>query len=131
MTLTRRLFTQSLLAGTAAGLAAPAIAQGKTSLKMILNWRYQGPQAWFFLAQDRGYFADAGIEMIIDQGNGSGAAVGAVASGSYDIGFGDINIKPLPYCSETSPAMEEDAYGKCVCKDDSAGNKLNYDANSK
>lgn len=91
MTLTRRLFTQSLLAGTAAGLAAPAIAQGKTKLKMILNWRYQGPQAWFFLAQDKGYFADAGIEMVMDQGNGSGAAVGQVASGAYDVGFGDVN----------------------------------------
>ncbi|QEW20771.1 ABC transporter, substrate-binding protein, aliphatic sulfonates family [Marinibacterium anthonyi] len=91
MTLTRRLFTQSLLAGTAAGLAAPAIAQGKTSLKMILNWRYQGPQAWFFLAQDKGYFDEAGIDMTMDQGNGSGAAVGQVASGAYDVGFGDVN----------------------------------------
>ena len=91
MTLTRRRFTQTLLAGTAAGLAAPAIGQGKTKLKMILNWTYQGPQAWFFLAQDKGYFDQAGIEIEMDQGNGSGAAVGQVASGAYDVGFGDVN----------------------------------------
>ncbi len=91
MTLTRRSFTKLALAGTAATLAAPAIGQGKTKLKMILNWRYQGPQSWFFLAQDKGYFDQAGIEMVMDQGNGSGAAVGHVASGSYDIGFGDVN----------------------------------------
>ena len=91
MNLTRRRFTQ--LAGTAlaTSLAAPALAQSKTKLKMILNWRYQGPQAWFFLAQDRGYFDEVGIDMVMDQGNGSGAAVGQVAGGAYDIGFGDVN----------------------------------------
>ena len=72
--------------------AAPAIAQtAPVRLKMVLNWRYQGPQSWFFLAQDNGYLRQAGIELDIDQGNGSGAAVGAVGSGTYDMGFGDIN----------------------------------------
>ena len=27
----------------------------------------------------------------MDQGNGSGAAVGHVAGGAYDVGFGDVN----------------------------------------
>lgn len=92
MTLTRRKFlTRSSGAAMALGLASPAFAQGLTPLKMVLNWTYQGPQAWFFLAQDNGYFADAGIDMTIDQGNGSGAAVGSVAGGAYDVGFGDVN----------------------------------------
>ena len=91
MNLTRRRFSALGLAAAATGLAAPAIAQGTTRMKMILNWTYQGPQAWFFLAQDNGYFAQAGIEMTMDQGNGSGAAVGQVASGAYDVGFGDVN----------------------------------------
>ena len=50
MKLNRRQFTQLAGASLATTLAAPAIAQGKTKLNMILNWRYQGPQAWFFLA---------------------------------------------------------------------------------
>lgn len=90
MMLTRR----TLLATTAAaaGLAAaPLRAQDMLPVKMILNWRYQGPQGWFFLAQDNGYFEEAGVEMTMDQGNGSGAAVGSVAGGGYDMGFGDIN----------------------------------------
>ena len=41
------------------GFAAPTLAQGATRLKMVLNWTCQGPQAWFFLAQDKGYFTDA------------------------------------------------------------------------
>ena len=40
---------------------------------MVLNWKYQGPQGWFFLAQDRGYFKAAGLDVTLDQGNGSGA----------------------------------------------------------
>jgi NitT/TauT family transport system substrate-binding protein len=45
----------------------------------------------FFLADDRGYFKAEGLEVAIDQGNGSGAAVPLVANGTYDAGFGDIN----------------------------------------
>jgi len=78
MTFSTRSF---LIAATAAiGLAAlllsPApAAAADTKLKMVLNWKYQGPQGWFFLAEDRGYFKKAGIEMQIDQGNGSGAPI--------------------------------------------------------
>jgi NitT/TauT family transport system substrate-binding protein len=72
-----------------AGVATPAHAQ--TKLKLVLNWKYQGPQGMFFLADDRGYFKAEGLDVTIDQGNGSGAAVPLVANGTYDAGFGDIN----------------------------------------
>ena len=71
-------------------LAAPP-AQAETKLKMVLNWKYQGPQGWFFLAQDRGYFKEAGLDVVMDQGNGSGAGVPLVANGTYDVAFSDIN----------------------------------------
>jgi NitT/TauT family transport system substrate-binding protein len=84
-----------LIALAAIGLALPlghaTPAAAETQLKMVLNWKYQGPQGWFFLAQDRGYFKKAGIDIIMDQGNGSGAPPALVASGTYDVGFGDIN----------------------------------------
>jgi NitT/TauT family transport system substrate-binding protein len=67
----------------------PAAAQAK--LKLVLNWKYQGPQGMFFLAEDRGYYKAEGLEVTLDQGNGSGAAVPLVANGTYDVGFGDIN----------------------------------------
>src|SRR5581483_2817338 len=69
--------------------AAPAAAQ--TKIKLVLNWKYQGPQGMFFLADDRGYFKQEGLEVTLDQGNGSGAAVPLVANGTYDAGFGDVN----------------------------------------
>ncbi len=118
MTLTRRslLSRTAALGGAAAAasLFSPAILRAQTPVRMVLNWRYQGPQAWFFLAQDRGYFADAGIEMIMDQGNGSGAAVGAVASGSYDVGFGDVNalIQLAAQKPEEAPICVYQMYNK-------------------
>jgi NitT/TauT family transport system substrate-binding protein len=90
--LSRRAFGATLgAAALAAAIPKPALAQSPLKLKMVLNWRYQGPQCWFFLAQDNGYLKEAGLDVTMDQGNGSGAAVGSVASGSYDLGFGDIN----------------------------------------
>ncbi len=70
--------------------ATPVVAQ-TTKLKLVLNWKYQGPQGMFFVADDKGYFKQEGLEVTLDQGNGSGAAVPLVANGTYDVGFGDIN----------------------------------------
>jgi NitT/TauT family transport system substrate-binding protein len=75
----------------AAPLAAAAPAAAETKLKMVLNWKYQGPQGFLFLADDRGYFKAAGLDVTIDQGNGSGAPIPLVANGTYDVGFGDLN----------------------------------------
>lgn len=85
------LFALAAAIGLAAPLAATTPAAAQTKLKMVLNWKYQGPQGWFFLADDKGYFKAEGLEVTMDQGNGSGAAVPLVANGTYDIGFGDIN----------------------------------------
>jgi NitT/TauT family transport system substrate-binding protein len=87
------LCTGLLAFGAIAGLSAvtPAAALAQTRLKMVLNWKYQGPQGWFFLAEDRGYFKAEGVEIGMDQGNGSGAGVPLVANGTYDVAFGDIN----------------------------------------
>jgi NitT/TauT family transport system substrate-binding protein len=76
------------LAVTAGGMAS---AHAQTKIKLVLNWKYEGPQGMFFLAQDRGYFKQEGLDVTFDQGNGSGAAVPQVANGAYDMGFGDIN----------------------------------------
>ena len=86
MKLNRRL---AMLGLCAALLPAASFAQ--TKIKMVLNWKYQGPQAWFFVAQDKGYFKAEGLDVELDQGEGSSAPIAKVASGAYDAGFGDIN----------------------------------------
>ena len=79
------------LAATAALALAAAPAAAQVPIKMVLNWKYEGAQAWFFLAQDKGYFKAAGLDVEIDQGAGSAASIPKVAAGAYQAGFGDIN----------------------------------------
>ncbi len=81
----------TVLATCGALLAVPQIASAQTRIKMVLNWKYQGPQAWFFVAQDRGYFKAEGLDVEIDQGEGSSAPIAKIAAGAYTAGFGDIN----------------------------------------
>jgi len=68
---------------------APAAAQ--TPVKFALDWKFEGPAAPFLVAIDKGHFAAEGIEATIDPGNSSVESVARVASGNYDMGFGDIN----------------------------------------
>jgi NitT/TauT family transport system substrate-binding protein len=86
MKFNRRMAVLSLCAAL-----LPAASFAQTKIKLVLNWKYQGPQAWFFVAQDKGYFKAEGLEVEIDQGEGSSAPIAKVASGAYDAGFGDIN----------------------------------------
>src|SRR5882672_149986 len=85
----RALFALGAALGLVCAAAVPAAAQ--TKLKMVLNWKYQGPQGWFFVADDKGYFKQEGLDVTIDQGDGSATPIPKVASGAYDVGFGDIN----------------------------------------
>jgi len=72
------------------GGASAALAQA-TNVKFALDWRFEGPAAGFLLAEDNGHFEEEGIEVTIDAGNGSVETISRVATGTYDMGFGDIN----------------------------------------
>ena len=82
---------QCLFALCLLSLMLPLGAHAQTRIKMVLNWKYEGAQAWFFLAQDKGYFKTEGLDVEFDQGEGSAASIPKVASGAYQAGFGDLN----------------------------------------
>ncbi len=43
------------------------------------------------MARDKGYYKAEGLNVVIDQGEGSGATVTRIMGGAYDAGFGDVN----------------------------------------
>ncbi len=85
----KRHLLQSSLA--LAGLLTLGAAQAQTTpIKFQLDWRFEGPSALFLTPVAKGYFKDAKLDVTVDAGNGSGAAVTRVASGTYDLGFADL-----------------------------------------
>ncbi|WP_172125925.1 ABC transporter substrate-binding protein [Devosia sp. 919] len=96
----------SLLATATLVFAAPSFAQS-IPIKFTLDWAAQGPHSWFYLAEERGYFDEEGLDVTIDQGEGSAAAVSRVTTGAYDAGFGDINalIQAAATAPDDAPVM--------------------------
>lgn len=82
-----------LLTGCAAALVLiPAVSHADvTQIRFQLDWRFEGPSAPFLMAAEKGYFADEGLDVQIDSGSGSAGAINRVASGAYEMGFGDLN----------------------------------------
>lgn len=85
----KRRFLQAS-AALAAALSFGTAVQAQTPIRFQLDWRFEGPSALFLHTAAQGYFRDAGLNVTIDSGNGSGATVTRVASGTYDMGFADM-----------------------------------------
>ena len=80
-----------LACALAVSMLAAAAADAQTPVKFTLDWRFEGPAAPFTVALDKGYFKAEGLDVTIDTGNGSRESIPRVASGTYDIGAGDVN----------------------------------------
>ncbi len=65
------------------------------TLRMQLNTFYSGPQAWFFLADERGYLREEGLAIDFTEGDTAANTIPKMAAhagpGGFDVGYGDIN----------------------------------------
>jgi NitT/TauT family transport system substrate-binding protein len=82
-----------LLAGVAAlvlALAGATCARADTSVKFSLNFKPDGSNAAWFLAAERGYFKEAGLDVALDASSGVADVVQRLGAGTYDLGFADL-----------------------------------------
>lgn len=102
-TIARRRF---LAAGAALStvLAAPALAQARTPVRISLNAPRDGSNAAFFLAAAKGYFAAEGLEPTLDPSRGAGDTLQRVGSDTYDFGFADFTVAVQFHAANPSQA---------------------------
>jgi NitT/TauT family transport system substrate-binding protein len=72
-------------------LALAGQASAETAMPFALDWKFEGPSAPYFVAVDKGYFAEADLSVEISAGQGSLDAIPKVATGAFPVGFADIN----------------------------------------
>ena len=75
-----------------AGVAFAGNAAAQTAVTFQLNWTAGGPNAGFAAAAGEGYYKQAGLDVTIVQGNGSGNTVQLVASGRAQLAYADAVV---------------------------------------
>ena len=90
--------TATLLLGASAQTAAAADA-----VTLITDFGYNGRHAYFFVALDKGYYKDAGLDVKIVGGKGSVDAIRQVAAGNANYGFADAGSLVLSRANDNIP----------------------------
>ncbi len=60
-----------------------------TPIDFRLNWTLYGEHAPFFVAVDKGFYADEGLDVTILEGSGSGTTVKLVGNDEHELGYAD------------------------------------------
>ena len=104
---------KTLIAALAATTALAGAAEAE-SLSLQLNWTPGGDHAPLYYAQAQGWYTDAGVELEIRSGNGSGAAATAL-----DVGQAEVAIIDTPTALQFQ-AGGSDFTGDMVAYNDNA-----------
>jgi NitT/TauT family transport system substrate-binding protein len=85
----RRTFAASLVAATLLAGALPAHTQQTTKFPFRLNWTLYGEHAPFFVAREKGFYREEGLEVDILEGSGSTTVAQLVANASSPVAYVD------------------------------------------
>lgn len=86
------LMALGLLVGLSTSSAGAYAAE---QVKVRLDFLPYGLHAPFYLAKEKGWFAEQGLDVEIEDGNGTGPALSLVAAGKYDIAQVSLGALPI------------------------------------
>ena len=86
----QRAFALAAVIFLAFAVQVRAPAPEKQDIKVMMDWIIQGTHAPFFVAQSKGYYKDAGLNVQIDAGKGATNVAVSVAGGVYGFGWVDM-----------------------------------------
>ena len=67
------------------GLAVPAMAQPLVPVKVLLDWAWLPYHTTFLVAQEKGYYKEAGLDVTLEQGRGSATTALMLSQTGFDI----------------------------------------------
>jgi NitT/TauT family transport system substrate-binding protein len=93
-----RAFAIGLFTGIASiAVATHAPAQATEQATLRLDWLASGYHGLFFLALERGFYREQGIDLSISDGKGSTRTIQVVASGTETFGFANLSATALGF----------------------------------
>ena len=87
MTISRRSFAKGAVAVGLLGRAATARAQSLPKLVVRVDFSPWGMHAGLHLGVEKGWFKEAGLDVEVSDGKGTGIVLPQVASGDVDVGW--------------------------------------------
>ena len=88
--MTRR--STKLLLWTLAALLGVGAARAEEKFTFALNWFPVGDHAAYWVALDRGYFKQRGLDVTLENSKGSGDVIAKVDTGRADAGVADAAV---------------------------------------
>ena len=97
----RRIAAALGAASLSMAIALPAAAGD--AVGFALDWVVNGTHAGYFVAQGKGYYGDAGLDVTLSRGFGSGDTVKRVAAGTATFGLADTGAIIAAEANEEVP----------------------------
>jgi len=97
----RRIVAGAVIASTI--LLRPSASRALDNVTLITDFGYNGRHAFSFVALDKGYYRDAGLEVKIVRGQGGADAIRQVGAGNAMFGFADAFTLVLARANDQIP----------------------------
>ena len=87
-----RLMRLALVLVLVVAAAAPAAAQAPQKVVFALNWFAVGDHAAYWVALEKGYYKEKGLDVELQNSKGSGDSIAKVDTGRADVGLADASV---------------------------------------